>query len=69
MIGHYIKKLRVGVKNSQLFTFKTGNTEFSIITVYSHLIIDIWIIQIYVPKTSRYLLGTINFLDLSELEN
>ncbi|CAK92972.1 unnamed protein product (macronuclear) [Paramecium tetraurelia] len=57
VIGHFIKKFRVGVKNSQLCNFKSGPVEY-----------DVWIIQIYVPKTSRYLLGTINFVDLASLE-
>ncbi|CAD8064882.1 unnamed protein product [Paramecium primaurelia] len=68
VIGHFIKKFHVSVKNSQLCNLKNGPAEYGVVTVYSHLIIDVWIIQIYVPKTSRYLLGTINFLDLASLE-
>ena len=31
--------------------------------------LDVWIVQIYVPKTSRCLLGYLNLIDLSELYN
>ncbi|KAM3147590.1 hypothetical protein pb186bvf_000397 [Paramecium bursaria] len=60
VIGHFIKKLYLGDQKKQF--------EYAVITVYCHLIIDVWIIQIYFPKTSRYLLGSINILDLASLD-
>ena len=42
-------------------------TEFAIITVMANLVIDGWLCTIYIPKTSRRLVGWINILDLSDL--
>ena len=44
-------------------------TEFAIITIMANLVIDGWLCTIYIPKTSRRLVGWINILDLSELKD
>ncbi|CAD8188223.1 unnamed protein product [Paramecium pentaurelia] len=53
-------------KISQLLNDQQQIIDYVIIQIYRHLLLDIWIVKVYVPKTTRQMLGLLKSEDFKE---
>ncbi|CAK84509.1 unnamed protein product (macronuclear) [Paramecium tetraurelia] len=53
-------------KVTQLLNDQQQITDYVIIQIFRHLLLDIWIVKIYIPKTTRQMLGLLRSEDFKE---
>ncbi|CAD8199575.1 unnamed protein product [Paramecium pentaurelia] len=53
-------------KVTQLLNDQQQITDYVLIQIYRHLLLDIWIVKVYVPKTTRQMVGLLRSEDFKE---